>query len=124
MRKTCVLVVEDDPTIRRMMKRALPECDVHLAADGRAALEMVEAGRVFDIVFIDLIMPVTPGWVLFEHLKARSASLAERIIFVTDGAQTPRAAEFLATAPATRVLKKPFKLDDLRALAARSQSST
>jgi len=124
VRKVRVLVVDDDPMIRRMMQRALPECDVHLAEDGRAALEQIASGRVFDVIFVDLLMPVMPGWIFFEHLKARSVSLAERVIFVTAGPQTPHAARFLAGVPPTRVLEKPFRLERLRALAGRSRSLT
>ncbi len=63
-RRASVLVVEDDPGIRMLLRRALVEdYDVHLAGDGREALETFARVRP-GIVTVGLGRPPKPraGW--------------------------------------------------------------
>jgi DNA-binding response OmpR family regulator len=56
-----LLVIEDEPGIRKMVSRALSSArfQIDCAADGRSRLEMVRSGH-HDLVLLDL-MPSGPG---------------------------------------------------------------
>ena len=66
-----VLAVDDDPSIRRMLGRALSSMYevVVLASDGDVALEEIRRHPP-DLVLLDLRMPVLDGWHVLERLEA------------------------------------------------------
>lgn len=64
-----MLVVDDDPNIRKMIIAALRRDGYSFqeAANGRDALDLMRAGQP-DVVVLDLMMPVLSGW---DVLKER-----------------------------------------------------
>jgi CheY-like chemotaxis protein len=79
-----ILVVEDSPDIRELM-RLLLEADGHeveLAGDGGAAMEAVRA-HAPDLVLMDLSLPVVSGWETARQLKAAPETAAIPIVAVT-----------------------------------------
>src|SRR5581483_3325254 len=72
-----VLVVDDNPAIRRLLQRALENVgyDVVTASDGvEAKAAAVQAGSIRALV-TDLVMPRMGGSELAEHLVAENAGL-------------------------------------------------
>jgi len=67
-----VLVVDDDPALRRMVSLVLSSegFDVSVADDGIRGLEELEAGD-FQAVVLDLQMPRMDGRAMFEEMRAR-----------------------------------------------------
>jgi CheY-like chemotaxis protein len=69
-----ILVAEDEPMVRGIMARTLRECGYSVleAADGREALEIVEAqkGRV-SLVVADVVMPDMGGRQMASRLAQR-----------------------------------------------------
>ncbi len=67
-----VLVVEDNPTNRRVARLLLERCGVRVvtADDGSGALDLLEQRR-FDLVFMDCQMPVLDGYEATRRLRAR-----------------------------------------------------
>jgi two-component system, chemotaxis family, chemotaxis protein CheY len=65
-----VLVVEDDSAIRDALAEALSGegLIVETAADGRIALELMEAGAPH-LVLTDLMMPKMSGWQLIQQMN-------------------------------------------------------
>ena len=110
-----VLVIDDDPmvsdTIRRVLRR---EHEVLVENDPRRALELIRSAPQLDLVLCDLARPDVDGLEIFEAALASSPELARRFLFVTGGATSARAEEFLRSIP-DRTLAKPFRPDDLRA---------
>ncbi len=97
-RKKSILVVDDEVTFREVLKMAIEPWgyEVHLAEDGRAALELYEAIRP-DIVLSDMIMPNLDGLGMLRALKLQHpgsivilftayASLANAIAAIREGA--------------------------------------
>ena len=70
--KQKILLVDDDAAIRRILMRLLTEEDylVLTAANGGEALVLAESAK-FDLVLLDLNMPVKDGWETFKQLTAR-----------------------------------------------------
>jgi signal transduction histidine kinase/CheY-like chemotaxis protein len=66
-----VLVVDDDPAVRRLVAETLRAEGVELreAADGHAALREIEERRP-DAVVLDLILPELDGFAVLEHLQS------------------------------------------------------
>jgi len=89
--------------------------DVTLAVSGSEAIEMFGAGRRFDVVLCDLMMPGATGIDVHAYLEANAPSQASRTVFMTGGAFTDAAQQFLLR-PAIRWIEKPFVMRDLRAM--------
>ena len=70
-----VLVVEDDPPVRRMLERSLAAegFDVRAAADGGAALALA-ADSVPDLVVLDVTMPGLSGIDVCRRLREKGLS--------------------------------------------------
>ena len=71
---THVLVVDDEPDARELLKRILSEChaEVTMAANADEALEAIRA-RLPDVVVTDLGMPVVDGFELLARIRALGA---------------------------------------------------
>ena len=92
-----ILVVDDEAPIRAMMKRLLgKQHEVVAVGSGKEARALLDGDRAFDVILCDLMMPSMSGMDLHAWLAERDPALAERVVFVTGGAFTPRAAEYLA----------------------------
>ncbi|AJY76300.1 response regulator transcription factor [Paenibacillus beijingensis] len=65
-----ILVVDDDPHIRGVVKLFLEreEYEIGEASDGIAALEKMEAVK-YDLVILDIMMPAMDGWELCRQLR-------------------------------------------------------
>lgn len=115
-RSVRVLVVEDDPNVRRDVADVLVEegYEVEQAADGFAALERARARRP-DVVLLDLYLPLMDGWALRTALRALDANHEPVVIVMTTDRYAREEAKQLG---AQGCLPKPFDLDDLLRLLA------
>jgi signal transduction histidine kinase len=102
-----VLVVDDEVAIGKAIRRILSsEHDVTLESDARIALERITS-ESYDVVFCDLMMPNMSGMDFFDQVTQKKPDLAERIVFLTGGAFSPRSEEFLR-GNRNICLSKPF----------------
>jgi PAS domain S-box-containing protein len=105
-----VLVIDDEIAIANTMRDLLgAQHDVTATTSVDDALTVLQSGRQFDVIFCDLMMPGMSGIELFDVLRERQPALAKRIVFMTGGAFTARAADFLAVSE-NRQVEKPFSL--------------
>ncbi|HYV50152.1 MAG TPA: response regulator [Myxococcaceae bacterium] len=115
-RRRRVLVVDDEVLVGRAIKRVLSrKHEVTAIHDPNEALRLLERGEAFDLILCDVMMPGLSGAELYERLNARSPSTAERMVFLTGGAFTSAARQFLDSIP-NRRLEKPFDAVALEAL--------
>jgi CheY-like chemotaxis protein len=86
-----ILVVEDDDALREAMVEALrlEDYDALGAANGDEALAILREGKLPQIIFLDLGMPVMDGWEFCRVLQA-SPKLAEIPIAVVSALSEPR----------------------------------
>jgi two-component system, cell cycle sensor histidine kinase and response regulator CckA len=118
-RRMRILIVDDEPSVVRALQRALREHDLVTAFSGADAVDVFESGQRFDIVFCDLMMAQLSGMEVFEIVKRRFPELKERFVFMTGGAFTQSAKDFLSEI-VNPVMEKPFDIRALRLLVSRS----
>jgi PAS domain S-box-containing protein len=115
-----LLVLDDEPLVGRVVARILAtDHDVVTRTSARDALPELLGRPGFDLVLCDLMMPDMTGMDLHAALALAAPALAARLVFLTGGAFTPAAREFLDRVPNPR-LEKPFEpraLQDLVAAA-------
>ena len=79
-----ILVVDDEPDIRRLVAEALEATgyDVQTAANGQ---EAVRAAGLYipDLVLLDIMMPDADGFTVYERLREHPVDLRSPIIFLT-----------------------------------------
>jgi CheY-like chemotaxis protein/two-component sensor histidine kinase len=110
-----VLVVDDERAVGRSIQALLaPEIEVTHVTRGSEALAKIAAGERYDVVLCDVMMPEMSGIELYLELHRRDPSLARRVVFLTGGAFTDQARDFLAQADHPP-LEKPFTEGQLRA---------
>ncbi len=115
-RKARVAVVDDEPLVGRSVRRALRGHEVVVLTGGAEAVERLTSDQEpFDIVFCDLMMPEVNGIEVFTRVAEARPELASRFVFMTGGAFTAEAREFLKDATLT-CLEKPFELSAIRDL--------
>ncbi|BDG10868.1 hypothetical protein AMPC_39810 [Anaeromyxobacter paludicola] len=113
-RRGRVLVVDDEPLIGRSVRRMLAGHDVEVLTDGREALVRLLAGERFDLVLCDLMMPELTGMALEEKLRELVPEACAAMVYMTGGAFTPAARDFLAGGRC--YLEKPFQSAELLGL--------
>ncbi|MET0405484.1 MAG: ATP-binding protein, partial [Cystobacter sp.] len=115
-----ILVVDDEPYVTRALQRSLsPEHEVATVNGARAALKLFDQGSRFDLILCDVMMPGMTGMDLYAELNRNVPDQAQRVVFMTGGAFTPRALSFLQEVSNPK-LSKPLDLRQLRALVGRS----
>jgi two-component system NtrC family sensor kinase len=112
-----ILIVDDEPFVLQMMMHALRAHDVVGTGSGREAIGRCLA-EPFDLILCDLMMPEISGMELYETILQARPALAERIVFVTGGAQLDGVRQFLDEVP-NEYLEKPVERRRLQALADR-----
>ena len=88
-----ILIVEDSPAMRQLLVLAVRKrggVEVEEAADGLAALKSL-AGKQYDLMFVDLNMPVLDGMKLIKKVReSESSTGAPRVricVVTTESAQ-------------------------------------
>ena len=111
-----LLIIDDEPMILGALRRAF-SADYHVTCvgDGRRALERLRGGERYDVILCDLMMPELTGMDLYAEMGRLAPDQVDRMVFVTGGAFTPRAREFLERIPNARV-EKPIDLQNLKLL--------
>ena len=110
-----VLVVDDEPMIADFLKSGLNRSwAVACAGSAAEALHLISARR-FDAIICDLMMPGMSGMELADVLAKQHPALRSRTVFLTGGAVTEAAEEFLDR-PDVVYMTKPVRLKDLDAM--------
>jgi two-component system, cell cycle sensor histidine kinase and response regulator CckA len=108
-----ILIVDDEPLLGQTLLYAFKgRHDVVICTSGRDALSRLEKDARFDLVLCDLMMPDVSGSAVYEAVKRSYPGLVRCFVFMTGGAFTERAREFLAKHPGAQ-LEKPFNIEDI-----------
>lgn len=107
--KKCILIVEDDPAISRLIESNLlvagyePVC----AMDGRQALDVISAHH-FDLALCDIMLPELDGFELLPYMQERNIP----VIYVSAKADVQSRVQGLRLG-AEDYLVKPFDILEL-----------
>jgi CheY-like chemotaxis protein len=119
-----VLVIDDEHLIGQALRRVLStENEVVTVTEATEALARLNAGERYDVVLCDLGMPVMGGIEFHRRLALTLPDEADRIVFITGGALTPRAAAFFQRVP-NLLMEKPLDVDGIRELIDRRNRAT
>jgi DNA-binding NtrC family response regulator len=111
--KARILVVDDDPLVRRSCERILGEAyDVHMAESGHAGLAALESATAFDLALVDLKLPDLDG---MEILRRAPDRFPEVPLIIITGYSTIRNAVQAIKMGAFDYVAKPFSPDELEA---------
>jgi two-component system NtrC family sensor kinase len=115
-----ILVVEDDPTVARLIVDVLQEEGYRVTSvlDSREGLDSL-SHRSYDLLICDLRMPHIDGRSFFHALQRSYNPMQRKVLFITGDTMSPSSLEFLATNHLP-FLAKPFLVEELK-LAVRQQ---
>jgi signal transduction histidine kinase/CheY-like chemotaxis protein len=117
-RRARILLVDDEVALCRAIQRGMSRFhDVTVSNSGREAIARVVSGERYDVIVSDLMMPEVTGMEIHDELSRRVPEQANRMVFLTGGAFTPSAREFLDTITNPRI-DKPFEMTNLLAIVA------
>ena len=109
-RKTCALVVEDDPNIVDLIRSnlAVRGFDTVVSQDGMRVLKLLET-EAPDIVLLDLMLPEADGFELCRQIRERS--LVAIIVVSARGGERDKVTAL--NMGADDYLTKPFSIEEL-----------
>jgi CheY-like chemotaxis protein len=104
------LVVEDDPEIRKLIRKYLEKLGfaVEEAATGKSALAMLETVAVPAIVCLDLMLPDSSGYTICERIRALPR-LSEVPVLIISARSMPPDRALAEEVGATAYLIKPIR---------------
>ena len=121
MQRPLVLLVDDNPSVRRSLARALSfeNLGVVEAANGEEALRSFEENPI-DVVLLDQELGLESGWDTLEALRKLEPGLPVILMTARPEQRTPASTQNVQ-ALMKKPLDLPFLLQTLGALAARPQ---
>ena len=117
-----ILLIEDNPAdvylIREALKENNVECTLHVAADGKDALEMLNrglpGGARLDLIILDLNLPRHDGLEILDRL--RDMGKGSIPVVVLTSSDSPRDRQTAIDLGAIRYLRKPSGLEQFLSL--------
>ncbi|MBC8075660.1 MAG: response regulator [Chloroflexales bacterium] len=111
--KMRVLLAEDEPDIRLITRLSLEDAgyDVTLVGDGQAAVAAAQHSA-FDVVLLDVMMPLMDGFAACRQLKADAHTRSLPVIFLTAKSQEAEVHQGLALGAIGYIIK-PFDVFEL-----------
>ena len=109
------MLVDDKAPTRAAVARMLKsKYDIFESDDGQGALSRIKGGERFDVILMDVEMPIVNGPEAFRRIAIMEPELADRVIFLTGGARDQEIQDWLGTLDPSRLLWKPINAADLR----------
>jgi DNA-binding response OmpR family regulator len=111
--KPCLLVVDDDSSIRAMLKLALGgEYEVCCLPNGKDVVAQIDAAAP-QLLILDINMPGSDGYEICENVRAHAKNKKLPVLFMTARLDNARYVESLG-AGGDSCIGKPFEMPQLR----------
>jgi len=109
-----ILIVEDETAICEFCHRVLSShgFKVNIAGNGKVAQQMIEKEE-YDLLLVDIRMPVMDGVELYQWLNEKHPQIASRVVFTTGSVMGEDTQSFLQSS-GRPVLVKPFTPEELK----------
>lgn len=107
--KPAVLITDDDAGIRSLLKTVteMRGCIAETASNGAEAMQKMRNGS-YDLLLLDLMMPIMSGYDVVEQLRTMPDRPA--VMVITAGHETPGDFERLDGRVVSSILRKPFDI--------------
>ena len=107
-----ILVADDDEGMREMFRKWLSfeGYRVKTASTGEKALEFVKK-EYFDVIFLDVIMPGCPSFIVLGEIKRISPRT--HVVMITGRMLDREFSDELIQKGASQLLQKPFKKEEI-----------
>lgn len=111
-----VLLVEDNRVNQKVARLTLEQfgCEVTIANNGREAVELADGPLAFDLILMDVNMPVMDGYEATRNIRQLDHPNATASIIAMTGMVFDDDRERCFAAGMNDVMTKPFSLPDLR----------
>ena len=115
-RKRKILVVDDEPDNASIFTMGLEDegFEVDMFTDSPLALSMVQAGKKYDLLILDIQMPDLNGFDLYEEVKKIDNKV--KVCFLTafgEGYTEEFGRRFPSSSPDINFIRKPIRVNDL-----------
>jgi CheY-like chemotaxis protein len=106
-----VVLIDDDAIVLRALSAQLSRAGFRVTTfdDGAAALQSLASETNVDLIFCDLMMKGMTGMDVGADLTTSAPELARKLVFMTGGAFSAQAQDFVAQ-NADRTVNKPFDI--------------
>jgi CheY-like chemotaxis protein len=106
-RRKRVLLLDDDPSMQRLVARILgsERFRVDVFVTGSQAIAALERDS-YDVLLLDLMMPVEGGMTVIRHLRAKNPAMLKRSILLT---ASPASLIGALSGEVETVVQKPFE---------------
>jgi two-component system chemotaxis response regulator CheY len=109
-----VLIADDDPTLRRLMRELLHgewNCEMVEAEDGAQAWEKLDAGLAADLCIVDVCMPKLNGLDFLKKLRSDARFKQQKVILCSAVHKRETVLQAAALGVSSYLLK-PFQTDE------------
>ncbi|RKG95117.1 response regulator [Corallococcus praedator] len=115
LQQLTVLLVEDSPMFRVMLRDMLQEMGVKNVVEkpnGKSAMEYLQGEEKPDLVCLDLTLPDVSGYDVCEHIR-RTPAIAHVPVLMVSARNLPEDKAYAEEAGANGYLGKPFTPEEL-----------
>ena len=109
-----ILVIDDDPELRGVLKEALTEAgfDVLTAENGEVGLKTAVEAKP-NLILLDLVMPVMDGWEFLDRLHADERGKSSRVIILTNADDIDSLSRAIEGHGYEYLVKTDWKIDEV-----------
>ena len=106
-----ILIVEDELRLASFIEKGLQKngFSTAIANDGEEGLSMAQKDK-FDLLILDLGLPIMDGWTLLKNLRAEGKQIPVVVLTARDDINDRKTAE---TYRVNEYMTKPFRFQDL-----------
>jgi DNA-binding NtrC family response regulator len=117
-RKARLLVLDDDPSIQRLVAMILRRegYRVDVVSEASQAIELLKKGDAYGALLLDIMTPTEGGMTVIKHLRTANAALLRRVILVTG---SPDSVLKTIGKDVAAIIRKPFETAELKETVAR-----
>lgn len=109
-----ILIAEDDPFLNKVMRSTLKDEGflIETAQNGEEAIHKIKEGA-YDVILLDLIMPIKTGFEVLEEVKAKKSKTP--ILVFSNLSQPADRQEALALGAKEYFVKSDMSIDEVAA---------
>jgi len=115
-----ILIVEDDTVLANALSLSLKDegYEIELATDGKEAEEMLAKNK-YDLVLLDLLLPVKNGFEVLRKMRAEEATKNVPVVILTNFEQETSIEEGMKLGAKDYIVKANIDIKDVSGVVAK-----